>query len=112
MKQNSLEKRILHGLVDYLNDLYPGEIRLVQLFGSRARGDARQDSDYDVLIVVKDRSTINRSRIYDYVLDVNLNYGINLSLKIYGEHEFELFKKKGVPFIREILSEGYSLWSQ
>ncbi|WP_143288698.1 nucleotidyltransferase domain-containing protein [Calderihabitans maritimus] len=52
MKQGSLEKRILQGLVDYLNDLYPGEIRLVQLFGSRARGDARQDSDYDVLIAL------------------------------------------------------------
>ncbi|GAW91704.1 nucleotidyltransferase domain-containing protein [Calderihabitans maritimus] len=112
MKQGSLEKRILQGLVDYLNDLYPGEIRLVQLFGPQARSDARQDSDYDVLIVVKDRSTINRSRIYDYVLDVNLKYGIDLSLKIYGEDEFELFKKKGVPFVREVLSEGYALWSQ
>lgn len=112
MKQDSLEKRILQGLIDYLNDLYPGEIRLVQLFGSRARGDARQDSDYDVLIVVKNRSKINRARIYDYVLDVNLNYGIDLSLKIYGEREFKLFKKKGVPFVREVLSEGYTLWSQ
>ena len=111
MKQGSLKKSILRGLVNYLNDLYPGEIRLVQLFGSRARGDARPDADYDVLIVVKDRSLINRSKIYDYVLDVNLKYGIALSLKIYGKDEFESFKKKGVPFIREVLSEGYALWN-
>jgi len=106
------ERKLFQGLVNYLNELYPGEIRLVQLFGSRARGDARRDSDFDVLIVVKDRSLIDRSRIYDYVLDVNLQYGIDLSLKIYGEDEFESFKRKGVPFVREVLSEGYALWSQ
>lgn len=100
------EMEVLQGLVDHLNRLYPGKIRLVQLFGSPARGDARPDSDYDVLIVVEDRSAIDRTRIYDYVPDVNLKYGINLSLKIYGQDESELFKRTGVPFIREALREG------
>lgn len=100
------EMEVLQGFVDHLNRLYPGKIRLVQLFGPRARGDARPDSDYDVLIVVEDRSAIDRTRIYDYVMDVNLKYGIDLSLKIYGQDEFELFKRTGVPFIREALREG------
>ncbi len=106
------EMEFLQGLVNHLKRLYPGKIRLVQLFGSRARGDATPDSDYDVLIVVQDRSAIDRTRIYDYVPEVNLRYGIDLSLKIYGEDEFELFRRTGVPFIREALREGHALWSR
>ena len=53
-----VEQQILQGLVDHLNNLYPGQIRLVQLFGFRARSDARWDSDYDILVVVRDRSLV------------------------------------------------------
>ncbi|MBS3968888.1 MAG: nucleotidyltransferase domain-containing protein [Clostridia bacterium] len=112
MVHSKLENQVLKGLVKHLNKTYPGEIYLVQLFGSRARGDARLDSDYDILVVVKDRSIINRSLIYDYILDVNLEYGIDLSLKIYDVEEFELFLEKGVPFIIEIVSKGQRLWIQ
>src|SRR5258707_11841366 len=42
----------------------PGKITRVVLFGSRARGDARPDSDYDVAVFVKDlqdRRTIDHA---------------------------------------------------
>ena len=55
---------------------------------------------------------VDRLLIYDYVLDVDLKYDVDLSLRIYGEDEFEPYKAKGVPFIREVMSEGYPLWSQ
>jgi predicted nucleotidyltransferase len=34
--------------------------RRVYLFGSRARGDARQDSDYDFMVVVQERTGAGR----------------------------------------------------
>lgn len=108
----SVERQILQGLVDHLHKIYPGQIRLVQLFGSRARGSAHQDSDYDILVVIKNKHLVNRLLIYDYVLDVNLKYDIELSLRIYGEDEFEQYKEKGIPFIREVLTEGQPLWNQ
>ncbi len=37
-----------------LYDLYGPRIERVVLFGSRARGDAREDSDYDVAVFLKD----------------------------------------------------------
>jgi len=37
-----------------LNALYGERIERVVLYGSRARGDARQDSDYDVAVFLKD----------------------------------------------------------
>jgi predicted nucleotidyltransferase len=51
----------------------PG-VEKVILFGSRARGRARQDSDYDVAVVVRDLSDRRRVRrilsdlAYDYIL--------------------------------------------
>jgi uncharacterized protein len=37
-----------------LDSLYGDRIERVVLFGSRARGDAREDSDYDVAVFLKD----------------------------------------------------------
>jgi uncharacterized protein len=37
-----------------LNEIYGERIERVVLFGSRARGDARPDSDYDVAVFLKD----------------------------------------------------------
>ena len=37
-----------------LQELYGDRIERVVLYGSRARGDAREDSDYDVAVFLKD----------------------------------------------------------
>lgn len=37
-----------------LDEMYGERIERVVLFGSRARGDAREDSDYDVAVFLKD----------------------------------------------------------
>jgi len=36
-----------------LNEIYGNQLDRVVLFGSRARGDARADSDYDVAVFLK-----------------------------------------------------------
>jgi uncharacterized protein len=37
-----------------LDEIYRDRLERVVLFGSRARGDAREDSDYDIAVFVKD----------------------------------------------------------
>ena len=37
-----------------LDRVYGARIERMALFGSRARGDAREDSDYDVAVVLRD----------------------------------------------------------
>ena len=110
MHYGPVENSLLRGLVKHLNGLYPDNIIKVQLFGSRARGDASAASDFDILIIVKSKNNIDRMKIYDYILDVNLEYGLDFSLKIYDEQEFEKSKRLGIPFIKNIIDEGQEIW--
>ena len=48
MSSSEVPAELLKSVVDYFNP------RKVILFGSRARGDARPDSDHDLLVIVDD----------------------------------------------------------
>lgn len=37
-----------------VTDMFPREVNVILLYGSRARGDANDDSDWDVLVVLHD----------------------------------------------------------
>ena len=52
-------REVLDKIVQRAKEVLPADARLV-LFGSRARGDARPDSDWDLLIVLnKDQRSID-----------------------------------------------------
>jgi predicted nucleotidyltransferase len=44
-----------------LGRLYGDRLERVVLYGSRARGDARQDSDYDLAVFLRDMADRGRS---------------------------------------------------
>lgn len=50
------ESDILSEVVARTREVWP-HVQRILLFGSRARGEARQDSDFDLLIVVPDLPT-------------------------------------------------------
>jgi len=81
----------------------------IYFFGSRARGTARPDSDYDLLILTKEKDLKLKSRLYDAAVDVYMNSGADLSLKIIKEADFNRMKKIGYPFVDNILKEGIKL---
>ena len=65
---NRIPEKIRNVLTSYLNWLlneFNGKLKLVILYGSYARGDYREDSDIDVLIVLDDMYDLPmRDRIY------------------------------------------------
>ncbi len=84
-------------------------IKDIYLFGSRCRDDWRPDSDYDILIVLeqKDRGII--SRLYDIVMDILIDTGRLISLKIFVEEEFNRLKSIPTPFMENVMKEGIRL---
>jgi predicted nucleotidyltransferase len=85
---------------------HSGQIRHMYLFGSRSRDDWRPDSDYDILIVLKDKETRIIDSLYDTVMDLLLSTGRLISLKIFSEEEFDCLKSIPTPFVTNVLMEG------
>lgn len=85
------------------------DIKDISLFGSRCRDDWRPDSDYDILIVLdkKDREIINR--LYDAVMDILLESGRLVSLKIFTLSDFNRLKAIPTPFMKNVIEEGIRL---
>jgi uncharacterized protein len=52
----TIDDPVLTRFRSVLNEMYGDRIERVVLFGSRARGDARPDSDYDVAVFLRDMS--------------------------------------------------------
>lgn len=85
---------------------YRNQIREIYLFGSRARGDDRPDSDYDLLIVTEKKDLDLKSKIYDVVTDVSLRSRRDLSLKFFPVPEFERLRAIPSRFIHHVITEG------
>jgi uncharacterized protein len=90
-----------------LDRLYGNRIERVVLFGSRARGDAREDSDYDVAVFLK--SLADRwqevDRIVPLVTDILYEEGAFIHAMPHRAGSYE----DRTPLMREIRREGIDL---
>lgn len=88
---------------------FDGRIEDIYLFGSHARGTAHAESDYDFLIVVKQKDKELKDKLYDITVDIFLKTGADVSLKILRHEDFERLSALRTPFIEHILKEGIKL---
>ncbi len=94
-----LKRRLSNHLKDNLID--------VILFGSQQREDCSVDSDYDILIIVKEGSNWKLEReISDICYDVELEYGIITDSHILSENELNLPRGKQ-PIFHNAINQGY-----
>ncbi|MBI5379946.1 MAG: nucleotidyltransferase domain-containing protein [Nitrospirae bacterium] len=84
-------------------------IKEIYLFGSRCRDDWSPDSDYDILLVVSRKERKFIGRLYDAVMDVLLETGRLISLKVFTVSEFQRLKAIPTPFIQNVIREGVRL---
>jgi predicted nucleotidyltransferase len=100
---------LIERFLNMLSPLLMQNINAIYLFGSRCRDDWRPDSDYDILIVVKKKDKEFISRLYDIVMDILLDTGKLISLKIFTDTEFNRLKSIPTPFMEHVLTEGIRL---
>lgn len=82
--------------------------REVRLFGSHARGDAHEESDVDVLIVVDDLTESERRNVFDmaYEIDAGAPDWVGLSPLPYATHQASELRARERRLLRDIDSEG------
>ncbi len=80
----------------------------VIFFGSRRRGDFTGDSDFDILVVVRDLR--HRKEIIQVLHDIELGLEIPLSPTIYTEKEYVINRDMKSAFIKNIENEGVVLY--
>jgi len=97
--------RIVRELHNHLDAIYGDRLKGVYLYGSYARGDAREDSDIDVAVVLAGEvdGWKEREKIGDFVSDICLREDCLIMTMFIAEADF-----REQPFClhRNIAAEG------
>jgi uncharacterized protein len=98
-------QQILTELKTGLAQIYGERLERVVLFGSQARGDARPDSDIDLLVVLKGNVDVGKElwRISEVTADLSLKYSTLLSSVVMP---YDHYHNKDSAFLKRISREG------
>lgn len=81
----------------------------VILFGSRARGTAREDSDWDILILVPGPVTLKLEQAFRHKLfELELEFGQAISTFVYSKSDWN-GKFRVTPLYRNVAKEGIEI---
>lgn len=102
------DQQLLQRLKAAIHSMNP-EAEII-LFGSRARGEATNNSDWDILILL-DTDNVDRATEREYrnqVFHVELETGQPISTFVFSKQDWES-KHSITPFYHNIKKEGVSL---
>jgi predicted nucleotidyltransferase len=105
----SYEKSILNRLTESLRERLPDRIAAVYAFGSRVRGNHGEWSDFDVLVIVRDKTPEIETEIITLFVDEEIQSGIPFSAVIKDMKAFEMEKQFNTPFYENLMKEGVVL---
>ena len=87
------------------------DLKKIILYGSYARGDYSENSDIDIMVLTTlTDSEIERveSKIYDLAFDFLMDYGVDISVVIKNENQFNYWLG-ALPFYDNVQREGMVL---
>ncbi len=97
---------ILKNIKEYLGENTDGLITDVILFGSRARGNYSETSDYDILLITSRRLTSHeRFHILDLCYDLDIDNDILMDVHFLPENEKNTLRGRQ-PVYRNAIDSG------
>jgi predicted nucleotidyltransferase len=107
MPPNPKADPILSRLRTALDETYGDRLERVVLYGSRARGDERPDSDYDIAVFIKDPGSLGDElhRLASLTTDILLDTGAAISAMPFRAGAY----RERTGFMRELRIDGLDL---
>jgi predicted nucleotidyltransferase len=98
-------RKLMKELKEGLTGIYGDQLQAVYLYGSYARGDYRQGSDVDVMILLKDYKNYWQElrRSTTLASDLSLKYDVTVSRLIMKETQW---RESNLPVLRNIHKDG------
>jgi len=105
---NALEREAATIFKERLQILCPGQVASVRVYGSRARGDARAESDLDVLVLTSGPDGPVRRLASEAVFEAYrvLDYPFPISPQVMTQDHFDELLRRERLFARSVLEEG------
>ncbi|MDR2475016.1 MAG: nucleotidyltransferase domain-containing protein [Bacteroidales bacterium] len=103
-----MNRQIVENIRQLKRKLIPNE-RLI-LFGSQARGDARPDSDWDLLVLLNKKGKHSNEDYYEVGFpfeETGWEFGVTINPVIFTNDEWE--QGKIFPFYKNVTREGIEI---
>lgn len=101
-------------IMEYISRIqkrFPDRILAVTLFGSKARGDADDDSDIDLLVLVDAEDDGLRDELWRIASRVSLDRNVVISPRVFGRTRWAEIRRIRMPLYRAIQADGVPLMS-
>ena len=108
--EGMLSKERREELIWGRTDIFRNNITMIILYGSAARGDATEESDIDIAIVVRSQmDDATKRRFLSWAADMDIRYERVFSIVDIEESNMKKWEDV-LPFYRNVKKEGIVLW--
>ncbi len=106
------DRQIGQHFVEALREQFGEELLFVVVFGSKARGDDDEESDMDLLVVLKYVSLETRRQVRDLATEIWLENGVYLSTRVWDEPYWQRIVTLSTTLYRNICEDGILIYQQ
>lgn len=103
------ERDTLQRIAANLRERFSDRIAALYAFGSRVRGSHDEWSDFDLLVIVRDKNPRVESEIIGMIVDEEIESGLSFTPVVKDARAFEMEKGLHTPFYENVTREGVAL---
>lgn len=104
------QERVITNIREYAARVLPSGANII-LFGSQARGDSNDRSDWDLLILLDHKGSVDIAERGEYIMPIYMlgaELGIDINPVIYTQSDWH--KRSFTPFYKNVIRDGICIW--
>jgi len=106
------ERKAVDEFVSLVVQRMSDQVKELTLFGSKARGDYRRNSDIDVLVLIDQENLKNWERIQSLSAFVSLKFDVVLSALVMDAKRYKTHSRLRTLLFKNISQDGIPLWKR